>query len=41
MRGLADPFEPREAITKSAALLRDLNREFGNLGLAAAALLGK
>jgi soluble lytic murein transglycosylase-like protein len=23
MRGLADPFEPREAITKSAALLRD------------------
>jgi soluble lytic murein transglycosylase-like protein len=37
MRGLADPFEPREAIVKSAELLRDLNREFGNLGLAAAA----
>jgi hypothetical protein len=37
MRGLADPFEPREAIAKSAGLLRDLNREFGNLGLAAAA----
>ena len=37
MRGLADPFEPREAIAKSAELLRDLNREFGNLGLAAAA----
>jgi hypothetical protein len=37
MRGLADPFEPREAIAKSAELLCDLNREFGNLGLAAAA----
>ena len=37
MRGLADPFEPREAIVKSAELLRDLNHEFGNLGLAAAA----
>jgi hypothetical protein len=37
MRGLADPFEPREAIAKSGELLRDLNREFGNLGLAAAA----
>jgi len=37
MRGLTDPFEPSEAIAKSAGLLRDLNREFGNLGLAAAA----
>jgi hypothetical protein len=37
MRGLEDPFEPLQAIAKSAALLRDLNREFGNLGLAAAA----
>lgn len=36
-RGLIDPFDPFEAITKSAQLLRDLNREFGNLGLAAAA----
>jgi hypothetical protein len=26
MRGLADPFEPREAIVKSAELLRDLSR---------------
>jgi hypothetical protein len=34
---LEDPFNPREAIPKSAQLLRDLNREFGNLGLAAAA----
>jgi len=36
-RGLADPFDPLEAIAKSAKLLRDLRREFGNLGLAAAA----
>jgi hypothetical protein len=36
-RGLADPFDPIEAITKSAELLRDLRTEFGNLGLAAAA----
>jgi len=36
-RGLADPFDPVEAITKSAKLLHDLRREFGNLGLAAAA----
>jgi hypothetical protein len=34
---LEDPFNPREAIAKSAQLLRDLNRQFGNLGLAAAA----
>jgi hypothetical protein len=36
-RGLADPFDPSTAIDKSAELLRDLNRDFGNLGLAAAA----
>ena len=36
-RGLADPFDPVEAIAKSAKLLRDLRRDFGNLGLAAAA----
>jgi hypothetical protein len=36
-RGLSNPFDPLEAITQSAKLLRDLRREFGNLGLAAAA----
>ena len=36
-RGLANPFDPEEAIPKSAQLLADLNRRFGNLGLAAAA----
>jgi len=36
-RGLEDSFDPGQAIPKSAELLRDLNREFGNLGLAAAA----
>jgi hypothetical protein len=36
-KSLEDPFNPREAIAKSAQLLRDLHREFGNLGLAAAA----
>jgi hypothetical protein len=36
-RGLADPFDPIESIAHSAKLLRDLRREFGNLGLAAAA----
>jgi hypothetical protein len=36
-RGLSNPFDPLEAIAKSAKLLRDLRREFGNLGLAAAA----
>jgi hypothetical protein len=34
---LEDPFDPHKAIVKSAQLLRDLNRQFGNLGLAAAA----
>ena len=37
LRGLENPFNAFEAIAKSASLLRDLNREFGNLGLAAAA----
>src|ERR1700693_2851121 len=37
LRGLGNPFDPLEAIAKSAQLLRDLHREFGNLGLAAAA----
>jgi hypothetical protein len=37
LRHLEDPFNPLEAIAKSAQLLRDLRREFGNLGLAAAA----
>jgi hypothetical protein len=36
-RGLENPFDPIEAITKSAELLRDLRQQFGNLGLAAAA----
>ena len=36
-RGVTDPFDPIEAINQSAKLLRDLRREFGNLGLAAAA----
>ena len=36
-RGLADPFDPVAAIPASAHLLADLNRRFGNLGLAAAA----
>ena len=36
-QGLADPFDPVQAITKSAELLRDLRTQFGNLGLAAAA----
>jgi hypothetical protein len=37
LRGLENPFDPLEAVVKSAELLRDLHREFGNLGLAAAA----
>ena len=36
-RGLADPFDPEQAIPASAALLGDLQARFGNLGLAAAA----
>ena len=36
-RGLLDPFDPVQALPKSAEFLRDLRRQFGNLGLAAAA----
>lgn len=36
-RGLADPFDPQAAIPKAAELLAELDRRFGNLGLAAAA----
>ena len=36
-RGLADPFDPREALPKSAEFLARLRADFGNLGLAAAA----
>jgi hypothetical protein len=36
-RGLADPFDPEEAIPKAARLLADLWRQFGSLGVAAAA----
>jgi hypothetical protein len=36
-RGLANPFDPIEALKNSARYLRDLKAHFGNLGLAAAA----
>jgi hypothetical protein len=36
-RGLADPFEPAQALDESARWLGELRDEFGNLGLAAAA----
>lgn len=36
-RGLADPFDIEQAIPASAALLKDLHKDFGNWGLAAAA----
>jgi len=36
-RGLKDPFDPTEALPKSAELLDELRDHFGNLGLAAAA----
>jgi hypothetical protein len=36
-RGLADPYDPEQAIPKAAELLVDLERQFGNIGLAAAA----
>src|SRR5262249_45310831 len=36
-RGLANPFDPEEAIPKSAELLASLKQRFGNFGLAAAA----
>jgi hypothetical protein len=35
--GLDDPFNPLQAVRASARLLRDLIKQFGNLGLAAAA----
>lgn len=35
--GLEDPFDPTEALPASAQFLRDLHRQFGNHGLAAAA----
>jgi hypothetical protein len=35
--GLADPFDPRQAIPASARLLKTLREHFGNLGYAAAA----
>jgi hypothetical protein len=35
--GLADPFDPVEALPKAASFLRQLRGQFGNLGLAAAA----
>ena len=39
-RGLADPFDPEQALPKSAELLSDLRARFGSLGLAAAAYNG-
>jgi hypothetical protein len=36
-RSLSDPFDPFEALPKSAEFLRELRTQFGNLGLAAAA----
>ena len=36
-RNLLDPFDPIQALPKSAEFLRELRAEFGNLGLAAAA----
>jgi hypothetical protein len=36
-RGLLDPFDPVQALPKSAEFLRELHDQFGNLGLAAAA----
>jgi hypothetical protein len=35
-RGLADPFDPVEALRYAAGFLRDLRSRYGNLGLAAA-----
>jgi hypothetical protein len=36
-RQLLDPFDPVQALPKSAEFLKELNEQFGNLGLAAAA----
>ena len=40
LRGLADPFNPAEALLASARYLADLTRDFGNIGLAAVAYNG-
>lgn len=40
LRGLVDPFDPAEALARSAEYLRFLQLKFGNLGLAAAAYNG-
>jgi len=40
LRGLANSFDPAEALSKSAAYLRFLADKYGNLGLAAAAYNG-
>ena len=40
IRGLADPWDPRQAIPASAHFLADLKAQFGNFGLAAAAYNG-
>ena len=39
-RGLADPFDPEQAIPKAAEFIAHLSEQFGNLGLAAAAYNG-
>jgi Transglycosylase SLT domain len=36
-QGLSDPFDPEQAIPQAAKLLADLDRRFGNIGLAIAA----
>ena len=36
-RGLLDPFDPVQALPQAAQFLQELSRQFGNLGLAAAA----
>lgn len=40
LRGLVNPFDPAEALARSAEYLRFLEEKFGNLGLAAAAYNG-
>lgn len=40
LRGLDDPWDPRQAIPASASFLADLRAQFGNFGLAAAAYNG-
>src|SRR6476661_7324346 len=36
-RGLANPFDPKQAIPKAAKFIADLSQRFGNIGLAIAA----